>query len=97
MVDAVSWRILLEDLQDAYHQLEQGQTPRLAPKTTSFQTWARRLTEHAATDAVQAERDYWTSQPWESVRPLPVDAPGGVERPASKPTSRAPPRRSWPR
>ena len=41
VVDAVSWPILLEDLQDAYRQLEQGQAPRLAPKTTGFRTWAR--------------------------------------------------------
>ncbi|HEX2516727.1 MAG TPA: condensation domain-containing protein, partial [Chloroflexota bacterium] len=73
VVDAVSWPILLEDLQDAYRQLEQGQAPRLAPKTTGFRTWAGRLMEHTASDAVQAERDYWASQPWESVRPLPVD------------------------
>ena len=46
-VDGVSWRILLEDLQALYRQLSSGEKPSLPPKTTSFKSWAERLTEHA--------------------------------------------------
>src|SRR5262249_9772694 len=40
VVDGVSWRILLEDLQMAYRQASRGEAIKLAPKTTSFKQWA---------------------------------------------------------
>ncbi|KAL2911472.1 hypothetical protein HK105_209051 [Polyrhizophydium stewartii] len=43
VVDLVSWRVLLDDLET----LLRGRP--LAPKTLSFQAWAARMTEHAAT------------------------------------------------
>ncbi|HEX2288933.1 MAG TPA: condensation domain-containing protein, partial [Pseudonocardiaceae bacterium] len=60
VVDGVSWRILLEDLDTAYAQATRGQTVGLGSKTTSFQNWAQRLTEHASTGGFDAELDYWT-------------------------------------
>ncbi|MCA1681947.1 MAG: condensation domain-containing protein, partial [Actinobacteria bacterium] len=42
VVDGVSWRILLEDLDTAYRQVVRGQTARLGAKTTSFREWAQR-------------------------------------------------------
>ncbi|HYS38899.1 MAG TPA: amino acid adenylation domain-containing protein, partial [Pseudonocardiaceae bacterium] len=48
VVDAVSWRILLEDLDTAYHRRAIG------PKTTSFRDWATRLAAHTF-----AEDGYW--------------------------------------
>jgi hypothetical protein len=73
VVDAVSWRILLEDLQTAYLALLEGRAPRLAPKTTSFRQWATRLVEHARSSALQTEAEYWTSCAETVFRPLPVD------------------------
>jgi NRPS condensation-like uncharacterized protein len=49
VVDGVSWRILLEDLETAYRQAVRGEPVRLQPKTTSVKEWAHRLTEHATT------------------------------------------------
>ncbi|KAL2912491.1 hypothetical protein HK105_207980 [Polyrhizophydium stewartii] len=43
VVDLVSWRVLLDDLET----LLRGRP--LAPKTLSFQAWAERMAEHAAT------------------------------------------------
>ncbi|HEY0573806.1 MAG TPA: condensation domain-containing protein, partial [Pseudonocardia sp.] len=40
VVDGVSWRILLEDLDTAYRQAISGQPVRLGSKTTSFRDWA---------------------------------------------------------
>jgi len=58
IVDGVSWRILLEDLSRLYQQLEQGETPALPPKTTSFKHWASR--QAACRSALlAAEGDYW--------------------------------------
>ncbi|HBB30690.1 MAG TPA: non-ribosomal peptide synthetase [Cyanobacteria bacterium UBA8803] len=76
VVDGVSWRILLEDLQTAYQQLSQGQAIQLPPKTTSFQHWAERLTEYAQSEALQQELDYWLTQSRRQIAPLPVDFPG---------------------
>ncbi|RKH63065.1 amino acid adenylation domain-containing protein, partial [Corallococcus llansteffanensis] len=77
-VDAVSWRILLEDLETACVQLGQGQPVTLPPKSTSFQTWARRLGEYAGSDAVRAEAPHWRSLGATPYPPLRVDLPSGI-------------------
>src|SRR5262249_12161490 len=43
VVDAVSWRVLLEDLWTAAEALRRGDTVELPPKTTSFAAWAVHL------------------------------------------------------
>ncbi|WNG29291.1 amino acid adenylation domain-containing protein [Cystobacter fuscus] len=77
VVDGVSWRILLEDLLTAYSRLALGAAPELPPKTTSFQAWARGLSEHARSEALEAERSWWLARPWSRVTRLPVDVSGG--------------------
>ncbi|MEY4544399.1 MAG: pyoverdine synthetase [Pseudomonadota bacterium] len=62
VVDAVSWRVLLEDLQLAYRQLVRGVALALPAKTTSFQRWAQRQSEYARSASLSAELDYWCSQ-----------------------------------
>jgi amino acid adenylation domain-containing protein/non-ribosomal peptide synthase protein (TIGR01720 family)/FkbM family methyltransferase len=75
VMDGVSWRLLLEDLQTVYGQLVRGEEPRLPAKTTSFQAWARRIVEHARSAAVERELPYWESQMEGDggIDPLPVD------------------------
>src|SRR5262249_36820550 len=46
-VDAISWSILLDDLQGAYMQLQGGAPVVLPLKTSSFQQWAAQLQAHA--------------------------------------------------
>ena len=43
MVDGVSWRILLPDLESCYQQIKAGQPVRLSPKTSSYQDWGSAL------------------------------------------------------
>ncbi|MFL5358250.1 amino acid adenylation domain-containing protein, partial [Archangium sp.] len=83
VVDAVSWRILLEDLEATYQQLAQGRQPTLPPKTTSFKTWAEKLEQHAHSDAVKQELGYWLDEARARVRPLPVDKAQGANTFAS--------------
>ncbi|MFL5355870.1 amino acid adenylation domain-containing protein, partial [Archangium sp.] len=83
VVDTVSWRTLMEDLDSAYKALGQGREPALPPKTTSFKAWAERLEAHARSEALEAELPYWLSEARQQVRPLPVDQPGGVNSLAS--------------
>jgi len=58
-VDAVSWRILLEDLNIAWAQHLGGGPVALPPGGTSFARWASLLAEHAKADAVVDQADTW--------------------------------------
>jgi non-ribosomal peptide synthase protein (TIGR01720 family) len=78
VVDGVSWRILLEDLQSAYRQHQQGQPSQLPPRTTAFQQWAARLATYAQSASVQAELTYWLAPARRRVGRLPLDDPFGA-------------------
>ncbi|HEX8694772.1 MAG TPA: amino acid adenylation domain-containing protein, partial [Longimicrobium sp.] len=78
VMDGVSWRLLLEDLQQAYEPLARGERPALPPKTTSFRRWAARLAEHVAAGGFEDELPYWLADERRGVRPLPEDFPGGA-------------------
>ncbi len=82
-VDGVSWRILLEDLQSAYRQLERGEAIQLPAKSTSFKRWAELLAQEAPNLAAtgQAELAYWQAEPPFAPPSLPLDTPEG--RPAN--------------
>ncbi|MFP2903067.1 condensation domain-containing protein, partial [Corallococcus sp. 4LFB] len=76
VVDAVSWRVLIEDLEACYAALLEGRTPALPPKSSSFQTWARRLEAHAASAAFAREASLWHETLGTAPAPLPTDASG---------------------
>ncbi|MFJ4323024.1 non-ribosomal peptide synthase/polyketide synthase [Streptomyces tricolor] len=76
VVDGVSWRILLEDLETAYRQAVSGEPVRLPARTTSVREWARRLRDHAGTFA--GRLDYWERAARHCADPLPVDGDGGT-------------------
>jgi amino acid adenylation domain-containing protein/non-ribosomal peptide synthase protein (TIGR01720 family) len=59
VVDGVSWRIMLDDLERAYQQIARGEPVRLGPKTTSFRDWAHRLGEHVAAGGFDHELEHW--------------------------------------
>ncbi len=75
VIDAVSWRILLEDLATAYQQALHGESLQLEAKTTSFQDWANRLGEYVAKGSFDTELDHWTDAL--QTHQLPVDLPTG--------------------
>ncbi len=73
-VDGVSWRIILDDLQNVYRQLQRGEEVKLPDKTTSFKEWALRLKEYAK----EASFDpYWAGYQQESLPVLIPDYPEG--------------------
>jgi non-ribosomal peptide synthase protein (TIGR01720 family) len=82
VIDGVSWRILLEDLEQVYRQLERGDEVRLAAKTTSYRTWARRLEDYASSGELEGETEYWLRERTD-VGTLPVDRAGGRNTVAS--------------
>jgi amino acid adenylation domain-containing protein/non-ribosomal peptide synthase protein (TIGR01720 family) len=79
-VDAISWRILLEDLATACQQMTCGEAIKLPPKTTSFQYWGDRLLEYGQSNTITHEQDYWLSECNFNLTPLPVDYPLGKEK-----------------
>ncbi|MFJ4474305.1 non-ribosomal peptide synthase/polyketide synthase [Streptomyces xanthochromogenes] len=75
-VDGVSWRVLLADLEQAYRQAENGQSPQLEPEHTPFAWWARHLAERVREGALDDDLPYWTAEAARPRIPLPVDLPG---------------------
>jgi len=82
-VDGVSWRILLEDLHTAYEQLKCGRSIKLPAKTTSFQQWARWLTEYAQSEELREELPYWQGLADKTFARLPIDHKAGENTVAS--------------
>ncbi len=84
IVDGVSWRILLEDLNRAYDQLARGAEVQLPPAGSSFQRWAEGLKRWAGGEQAQREGAYWQERRWEqAVLELPVELEGGENTEAS--------------
>ncbi|MBN5518265.1 amino acid adenylation domain-containing protein, partial [Pseudomonas aeruginosa] len=71
-VDGVSWRILLEDLQRLYADLDAD----LGPRSSSYQAWSRHLHEQAG--ARLDELDYWQAQLRDAPHALPCENPHGA-------------------
>jgi amino acid adenylation domain-containing protein/non-ribosomal peptide synthase protein (TIGR01720 family) len=59
VVDGVSWRIILEDLSNAYYYYSIGEVMPSPIKTDSFQRWAALLKEYALTENLRYEKEYW--------------------------------------
>ncbi|HLY31528.1 MAG TPA: condensation domain-containing protein, partial [Ktedonobacterales bacterium] len=83
-VDAVSWRVLLEDLASGIAQLSRGEELALPAKTTSFQAWAHKLAEYASSPTLLSERAYWQEVLEADVAELAVDYAGGANTAASQ-------------
>ncbi|MEP7243829.1 MAG: amino acid adenylation domain-containing protein, partial [Gammaproteobacteria bacterium] len=77
VVDGVSWRVLLEDLDLAYSQLLAGQQVELPPATASLKQWGQQLTEYAQSPAALAAVSYWSATPMAAA--LSADAGSNAE------------------
>jgi natural product biosynthesis luciferase-like monooxygenase protein/amino acid adenylation domain-containing protein/non-ribosomal peptide synthase protein (TIGR01720 family)/FkbM family methyltransferase len=78
VVDGLSWRVLLEDLESCWTRLSAGQEAVLPAKTTSFKAWAEALVVHARSAGLSQEAGYWLAPSLREVADVPVDFPGGV-------------------
>ncbi|HEX2268278.1 MAG TPA: condensation domain-containing protein, partial [Pyrinomonadaceae bacterium] len=76
VVDGMSWRILLTDLQQAYRALAAGEEVQLSLKSTSYRQWAEAIAAYAESAAVQEQETYWLQAEREQVQPLPRDYAG---------------------
>jgi non-ribosomal peptide synthase protein (TIGR01720 family) len=77
VMDAVSWRILLEDVERGYRQAKGGEEIGLGEKTSSYRQWAEELEKYAESEEVEQQVEYWMRR-WEKAGGagrLPVDYP----------------------
>jgi non-ribosomal peptide synthase protein (TIGR01720 family) len=79
VVDGVSWRVLLEDLERGYEQAAKGQAVALGAKTSSYRDWAEALVAEAERGLGAAEEQYWTEVARTHVVELPGAGEGGGE------------------
>ncbi|MFF2149141.1 amino acid adenylation domain-containing protein [Kitasatospora sp. NPDC058190] len=81
VIDAVSWRVLRDDLESAYRQAVQGATITLGERGTSFREWAQRLAAHVAEGGLDHELPYWEQAV--TAHPAPSSPAGTAAEPAA--------------
>ncbi|QDY84671.1 amino acid adenylation domain-containing protein [Paenibacillus polymyxa] len=77
VVDAVSWRIIMEDFEYLYEGFKENKEVQLPAKTTSFKTWSQELSAYANSADFLQEKDYWRSVLREGVSMLPIELAEG--------------------
>ncbi|TBV11938.1 non-ribosomal peptide synthetase, partial [Phytopseudomonas dryadis] len=77
VVDGVSWRVLFEDLQRLYGQLQAGEPLILPAPTSSLKSWAGRLQAYAGEPARMEELAFWEAQGRDVGNDLPGRRCGG--------------------
>jgi amino acid adenylation domain-containing protein len=85
-VDALSWYIILEDLETLCRDISDGKPPLLPQKTTPFTQWAERLEQYANSPACESESAFWIGQGDTDVSPLPrdVNLPGNGQESSAR-------------
>ncbi|ORC59228.1 non-ribosomal peptide synthetase [Pseudomonas floridensis] len=80
VVDGVSWRVLLDDVQTAYRQLGEAAPVRLPAKTSAFRDWASRLQAYAGSESLREELQWWQRQLSGPSATLPCQTPHGGQQ-----------------
>ena len=60
VVDGVSWRVILQDIETLYSQLQAQKPLNLPAKTSSYQQWGAFLSQYSET--LDEERQYWSER-----------------------------------
>ncbi len=77
ILDGVSWRILLQDFDQAYRQLLRGQVVALSGRTASIRDFSEAREHYAKSSGIVTDLRYWSNADTWSAAPLPVDYTGG--------------------
>ena len=73
VVDGVSWRILIEDLNQAYHQEIAGKPVSLPTKTSSYREWTTNLEKLANSPEIEQDIPFWKETITTPTIALPLD------------------------
>ncbi len=76
VVDGVSWRILLGDVEAAYRQVRGGEPAELEPVGTAFTQWAHRWVDHVQAGGLAGELGYWSALSQDVSVELPLSRDG---------------------
>ncbi len=75
VIDSVSWRVFIEDLETGL-RIANGEDVSLPAKTSSIKQWSEQLSEYAQTKEVTSDIEYWKANLNAfDIPPLPVDHP----------------------
>jgi non-ribosomal peptide synthase protein (TIGR01720 family) len=74
VVDAVSWQILVSDLESIYLQLSRSEEVALSSKTTSYHKWANQLNELSTSGGFEDEIEFWKEQTCLESIPADIDS-----------------------
>ena len=80
VVDGVSWRILVDDLQSTIGAVRRGEPLALPPKSASYRDYSAALQRTAALPATTEEAAYWLGEDRLQIEPPPVDGADGPAR-----------------
>ena len=77
VVDGVSWRILLEDLNLLLQQNIHNLSVDIGKKTTSFKDYAKELHNYSRNNILDVTRDYWENLAFQNLPEIPFENPQG--------------------
>jgi bacitracin synthase 3 len=84
VIDGISWRVIMEDLETGYSLANKGEEIRFQDKTDSYQYWAQKLKQYADSEKALEEFDYWKKVEQSQIEKLPKDKDIGNEARAFK-------------
>ncbi|MGG8495333.1 amino acid adenylation domain-containing protein [Tenacibaculum sp. TC6] len=73
VIDAVSWRIILEDFANIYEKLTKEEEIDLPAKTHSFKEWSEELRAYMVSEEFEEEKIFWNSRIKENIQQIPYD------------------------
>ncbi|HEX8936194.1 MAG TPA: amino acid adenylation domain-containing protein, partial [Pseudonocardiaceae bacterium] len=76
VIDGVSWRILLGDLESAYQQARSGHPVQLDPVGTPFTQWAHRFADYVRAGELDDDLEYWSNLLHDAPPDLPITRSG---------------------
>jgi len=85
-VDILSLKLIAEDLETAYQQLDSGEAVHLPQKTVPLKSWAEQLESLAQSETVTQELEFWLRHGDKESCSLPVDYPTCANTVASSQT-----------
>ncbi len=77
VVDGISWRILFEDIELLYQQINRNESLNLPSKTDSFLSWSGHLREYIKGDQFKEAKTYWESFDAKNISRVPKDNQNG--------------------
>ncbi|NOQ24952.1 MAG: amino acid adenylation domain-containing protein, partial [Bacteroidales bacterium] len=60
VIDGISWRIIFEDIETLFKQVNNEEKLSLPLKSNSFRDWSAKLTEYSKTNIFLKEKSYWS-------------------------------------